>query len=121
MVYRIVTAAQMHIAEGDAVVLQWALRILYFLALHADGSCAALTYALPLGEAYMHVCVCLSVCVRRPAVQAGGERLLRAARSGSARAPYPDAGGGLGGQMHTRPRRVGQSCPTLPYPSASLF
>eukprot|EP01035_Chromulina_nebulosa_P059138 gene59138-80980_t len=49
MVYRIVTAAQMHLAEGDAVVLQWALRILYFLALHADGSCAALTYALPLG------------------------------------------------------------------------
>ena len=42
MVYRIVTAAQMHLAESGAVVLQWALRILYFLALHADGTAPTL-------------------------------------------------------------------------------
>ena len=50
MVYRIVTAAQMHLAESGAVVLQWALRILYFLARHADGTapptltCPTLTF-----------------------------------------------------------------------------
>jgi len=37
IVYRILKAAQMHIAEDPPVVLQWALRILYFLSIEPSG------------------------------------------------------------------------------------
>lgn len=54
------TAAQMHLAEGDAVVLQWALRILYFLALHADG---ALPCPAPPCPVLLSKAVSVSLCV----------------------------------------------------------